>query len=258
LRQSIGGPDRFYFFQLWLLVGADLQLTSTTSLSGVLGFNIYNNFDDFKLNSDSVLPHVRSDIKKYLREGKNNLVRLEINQVATLAPNLYGRVSAGIFEEMFGGIAGEVLYRPTGKFWALGLNVNRVRQRAFDQRFDFQDYEVTTGHLTAYLTLPNEVDARISVGQYLAGDRGVTLDISKTFRNNVAIGAFATKTNVSAAQFGEGSFDKGFYVRMPFDIFLAKSTRKSATLLFRPLTRDGGQMVRDGVPLYGSVQEARW
>jgi len=251
LRSSIGGPDRFYFGQLWLKLGGYVNFTPNWSLDGVLGFNIYNNFDDLKLESDSQLPRVRSDIKNYLKDGEQALVRLESNYIHQFAPTWYGRLSGGLFEEMYGGVAGELLYRPDNPHWALGVNVNRVRQRDFDQRFSFRDYQVTTGHVTGYFefTRPS-VLVKLSAGQYLAGDRGATLDVSRQFPNGIRIGAFATKTNVSAQQFGEGEFDKGIYFILPLDVMLPRSTSGTGAFLLRPLTRDGGQMVRDGRSLY--------
>ena len=257
LRSSIGGPDSFYFGQLWLKLGGYINLSPNWSVDGALGFNIYNNFDDLKLESDSQLPRVRSDIKNYLKEGEQALVRLETNYIEQLAPHWYGRVSAGIFEEMYGGVAGELLYRPADPRWAVGVNVNRVRQRDFDQRFSFRDYKVTTGHITGYFELPRpSVLLKLSVGQYLAGDRGATVDISRQFPNGIRIGIFATKTNVSAAQFGEGKFDKGIYFILPLDTMLPRSTTGAGAVLLRPLTRDGGQMVRDGRSLYDTTYGA--
>lgn len=257
LRSSVGGPDSFYFGQLWLKLGGFVSFTPSWSADGVLGFNLYNNFGDLQLESDSQLPKVRSDIKNYLKDGEQALVRLETNFIEQLSPHWYGRVSAGIFEEMFGGVAGELLYRPSNPRWALGVNVNRVRQRDFNQRLTFRDYEVTTGHVTAYFEFPRpSVLLKLSAGQYLAGDRGATLEISRQFANGVRIGAFATKTNVSAAQFGEGSFDKGIYFVMPLDALLPRSTTGAGSFLLRPLTRDGGQMVRDGRSLYDTTYGA--
>lgn len=251
LRQHIGGPESFYFYQLWWRVSGGLSLMPRWHLSTAVGIDVHNNFDGLTLPSNSVLPKVRSDVVRYLREGQNNLVRLETDYIRGFATDWYARASVGVFEEMYGGVAGEVLYRPWGRWWSLGLNVNRVRQRDFDQRFEFQDYEVTTGHLTAYLNVPSpEYLLRISAGQYLAGDRGMTVDASRLFASGIRIGAFATKTNVPAAQFGEGSFDKGFYINFPLDLFFTRSSRSRAGFLFRPLTRDGGQKVRDGRSLY--------
>lgn len=256
LRQSVGGPDRFYFAQLWLRLAGSVAVNENWSFSAAAGVNLYNNFEELQARDSSRLPPVRSDIVRYLKEGQNNLVRLETNYIWSLAPQWHARLSAGIFEEMYGGIGGEVLCRPFNSGWALGANLNRVRQRTFEQRLEFQSYEVTTGHLNAYVPLPfYNTLAKVSVGQYLAGDRGVTVDLSRRFRNGVRVGAFATRTNVPAAEFGEGSFDKGFYLYLPFDLFLPRSSREAANLVFRPLTRDGGQKVRDGVDLYSLVAD---
>jgi membrane-associated phospholipid phosphatase len=114
-----------------------------------------------------------------------------------------------------------------------------------------RDYSVNTGHATAYWdTGFSDVLVKLQVGQYLAGDRGVTLDVSRAFNNGVMVGAFATKTNVSALQFGEGSFDKGVYVSFPFDVMLPKYSDKSATVVWNPLTRDGGARLGRANPLY--------
>ncbi|TDU26645.1 exopolysaccharide biosynthesis protein YbjH [Panacagrimonas perspica] len=259
LRQHIGGPDDFYFGQLWWRLGGRLALSPRWSLSGQVGADIYNNFDGLKQTSDSRLPKVRSDIVRYLKEGENNLVRLETNYVWSPRPSWYARLSGGIFEEMYGGIAGEVLYRRPEARWAVGLDVNRVRQRDFDQRFSFRDYEVTTGHLTGYFQLPfYGMSAQLSAGRYLAGDKGGTLELSRRFASGVSAGLFATKTDVSSEDFGEGSFDKGFFVIVPFDLFFARSSsNRTVPLVFRPLTRDGGQRVRDGVGLFGLTESGR-
>lgn len=258
LRQHIGGPDDFYFGQIWWRSTADLQLSSGWSINATAGINIYNNFDGLNARDTSALPPVRSDIVRYLKEGENNLVKLETNYVWSPAPSWWARFSAGIFEEMYGGVAGEVLYRPPYASWALGLDVNRVRQRDFDQRFAFRDYEVTTGHLTGYFDLPfYDMQMVVSAGRYLAGDRGGTFQLSRTFESGAKVGAFATKTNVSAADFGEGRFDKGFFLYLPMDLFFPRSTRRGSSLVFKPLTRDGGQKVRDGIGLYDLTQSGR-
>ena len=40
---------------------------------------------------------------------------------------------------------------------------------------------------------------------------GVTIDLSRSFVNGTKFGVFASFTDVSTEQFGEGSFDKGIY-----------------------------------------------
>lgn len=258
VRQSIGGPNTFYAGQLyWKLAGA-VALTDHINITGAAGFNIINNFNQITLQSNSVLPHVRSDIVQYLQQGSDGLINLEADYTWSPYADWYHRLSLGIFEEMYGGVATELLYRPYGRSWAVAFDINRVKQRGFDEMFDFLPYTVTTGHVTIYCK-PDIYNllVKLSVGQYLARDRGATLDVSRQFDSGVRIGLFATKTNVSAAEFGEGSFDKGAYITIPLDLFFASSTRREAGFTFRPLTRDGGQMVYDGPELYSTVNNGQ-
>jgi hypothetical protein len=49
------------------------------------------------------------------------------------------------------GAGGEVLYWPTKSRIALGMSIAYVKQRDFDRRFGLLDYDVVTGHVSAYL-----------------------------------------------------------------------------------------------------------
>jgi membrane-associated phospholipid phosphatase len=136
------------------------------------------------------------------------------------------------------------------------VDVNHVKQRGFTQDFSFRDYTVDTGHATMYWdTAWNDVQVKLSAGQYLAGDTGATLDVKRVFRNGTAIGAWATKTNVSAEQFGEGSFDKGIYVTIPFDVILPKSAPGMANVVWSPLTRDGGARLNRSFTLFDLTRQ---
>ncbi len=253
-RQSFGDPDDSYRAGLFLSLGVRKFFTPSLSSSMIAEAALVSNLDDIERESDSELPHVRSDIASYQREGADGLRQFEVNYIRPLTADLFFRFSVGIFEEMYGGVAAETLFRPYAQNWAVSLNVNRVRQRGFDQRFSFRDYEVTTGHLTFYGRFsPLSIESELSVGRYLAGDVGGTVAIARFFNSGAKIGVFATKTDVSSAEFGEGSFDKGFFFSIPFDLLLPVSTRAALGLSFRPLTRDGGQKVRDGWRLYDAT-----
>ena len=77
------------------------------------------------------------------------------------------------------------------------------------------------------------------VGKYLAGDKGVTLDLSRRFKSGFQAGVFASKTNLSAEEFGEGSFDKGFYISIPTNLFYSDFRTGAITFGLHPLTKDG-------------------
>ena len=49
-----------------------------------------DNFDELKLPSDSVLPHVRTDIVKYLKGGRGfSITRLQADYISRLSKNIY-------------------------------------------------------------------------------------------------------------------------------------------------------------------------
>jgi len=160
-------------------------------------------------------------------------------------------VSAGYFEENYGGYSGEFLFRPFGARFAAGIDLNYVRQRDFDQRLTFRDYTVLTGHLNLYYELPfYDLLGQIHAGQYLAGDRGATFQVSRRFESGMRAGAFFTLTDVPFVVFGEGSFDKGFFLTIPLELFSTRSSTNAGLFGFRPLTRDGGQRVAVRPRLY--------
>ena len=198
-----------------------------------------------------MLPHVRSDIGAYLKQGKTGIFQGQADYLFNIAPDWYGRVSAGLLEYMYAGVDGEVLWRPYDQRLAIGLDVNHVVKRAFNDLFGLQAYQVTEGQLSFYYKLPfYNLTAALHVGRYLAGDKGATIEVSRQFESGLRAGIFATKTNVSAAQFGEGSFDKGFFISFPLDLLLGNPTRDTANYVYRPLTRDGGQYLDISKPLY--------
>ncbi|WP_370305288.1 YjbH domain-containing protein [Sinimarinibacterium flocculans] len=252
LRSNIGGPTEFFVGQLLLKPYVTWQLSRSFSMTTTVGVSLLSELGRLTPVRSGSLPRVRSDLELY-QSGSGNvyLEELEANWLFPLGSQWYGRISAGIFEEMFGGVGSEVLYRPYNARWALSLNANYVKQRDYDQGFEFRDYEVATGHLTFYYRAPIEgIVVQTSVGRYLARDVGVTLDVAREFRNGARFGVFASKTDASSAEFGEGSFDKGFYVYFPLSQINKGLKGNGLSLNYRFLSRDGGQKVDDGRSLY--------
>ena len=205
--------------------------------------------------SGSLLPPVRTDQGLYAQYG-TTLENLYVARSWKLRPDLYARSSLGYFETMYGGISGELLWKPAASPLALGLEANYVLQRDYDQRLGFRDYKTFTGHASAYYQLGSGYVMQLDAGRYLAGDYGGTLSLDRTFANGWSVGGFFTLTNVSAADFGEGSFDKGFRFQIPLDWMLGKPSRNAFGTTIRPTQRDGGQKVYVPGRLYGQIREA--
>lgn len=222
---------------------------------GVLHQKVIGNLDKANQVSTSTLPHVRSDAWLYSKADGITMPQLTAAWYFRPGRNVFGRVTAGYLESMFAGVSGEMLWKPQNSRLALGVEVNRVRQRGYDQLFDFRSYEVTTGHITAYYAFSGGIHAKLSAGRYLAGDKGATLEINREFDNGWRIGIFATKTNVSAAQFGEGSFDKGIRLTVPLDWISGRPSRTGLDAVIRPITRDGGARLEVPGRLYERVRQ---
>ncbi len=252
LVQTLGGPDG-YLYQLSGALWMGLELPNNYKANSTLRYRLSDNYEKFTPGW-SHMPQVRTHIAEYLNTRKATIDSLTVSKTERLDRNWYATAYAGYFEMMFGGVGGEVMYRQPSSKWAIGLDANHVRQRSFEQDFSFRDYKINTGHLTGYWMTPFDgVHTSLSVGQYLAGDRGATLSISKVFRNGSSLSAYATKTNVPAAVFGEGSFDKGIAWTIPFDAFLTSSSRYSAGWSWKPLLRDGGARVTRPVNLFAET-----
>ncbi|MBV0913460.1 YjbH domain-containing protein [Anianabacter salinae] len=205
--------------------------------------------------SNSVIQRVRSDANIYAAQGDPAITHLTIAQYFRPGPDLYGRVTAGYLEPMYGGVSAELLWKPVDSRWAFGAEVNYAQQRDFDQLFGFQNYCVVTGHASAYYDMGNGFHFQVNAGRYLAGDWGATLIVDREFDNGISIGAFATLTDVPFSQFGEGSFDKGLRITIPLAVLTGRPSRTEISRDIRPVLRDGGARLEVDGRLYDSVRD---
>lgn len=256
-KQFLDGPDTFILYQFTLNYSATLRFNRNLWLSGTASNNLVNNFDNYRLDSNSELPHVRTDQRQYAVSSDFQIPNLQLTGTWQYSRDVFGMAYGGLLEPMFDGVGSEVLYRPFGERWALGADANWVKQRGYRQDFALRDYDVVTGHASLYYRFGQQhpMLAKLSAGRYLAGDRGATLDLSRTFSNGVSMGAWVTKTNVSSQLFGEGSFDKGIYFSIPLDLMLPRSSLGSFSTSWRPLTRDGGARLNRVYTLYDMTDD---
>ncbi len=248
---TFGGPEGL-LYKFGLAARGNWNIQPDTWWTGVLQYGLMDNYNKFIYPpSNSTLPRVRTQMERYVSTSPVIMPVFQLTHVGKLSNENFYSVYGGMLESMYGGIGGEWLYRPWYSPVAFGVDVNAVQQRGFGQDFTFLPYKTVTGHASLYWeTGFQDINATVRVGKYLARDFGATLDLSRSFKNGVKMGAFATKTNVSAAQFGEGSFDKGVYVNIPFDAFLTRSSTNMANVTWQPLTRDGGAMLHREFPLF--------
>ena len=232
--------SREEFFKGAVLLENDTEFIIKENLFFItnLKYSLANNFDDLRFPPVDTFPaQVRSDIKQYLKNMDNGILvgRAQIDYHLTPKKNHHIMLSGGILEDMFSGIGFEYLYFKENTNYSYGLEIFNVQKRDYDWGFGHLDYKNTMAtanfHYRNYGSIP--FDMKITAGEYLAGDFGSTIEFSRSYRNGVRFGIFATFTNVSTEEFGEGSFDKGIFFNIPIYGSLINYT-------WRPLTKDPG------------------
>ncbi|EGQ9315611.1 YjbH domain-containing protein [Vibrio parahaemolyticus] len=264
LVQTLGNAEDFYLFSIGLSGSASYWLTDNLEIGGSLYWDWYNNYDKFNYVTPpdgTTVPRVRTMFRAYQNEHAVTMSNLQLTWFQEYSNTMDQQFYAGYLESMFAGIGTEFLYRPQGSNWAIGADVNLISQRDPQSYFGVYDekwqnvpeygrpFQVIdkgfTGFVSGYYypqwDFLQDLMIQVDVGQFLAGDVGTQINVSKQFKSGVIAGTFASFTDLSADEFGEGSFTKGFYLSIPFDIMTVKPSNNRANFSWQPLTRDGGQ-----------------
>ena len=249
-------PTRFFAGGLDLMLNSEIKFSPSFYTTANFSYQLFNSFRRLRYYPDSpYLPHVRTDVVKYLNNRPDlYLNNLQIDKITMIKKDHYLKLSAGMYEMMFGGYGIEYLWKPFALNLSLGLSLYQVKQRDFEQRLGFRDYEVDTGHANFIYFHPyTGLSVDLSVGKYLAGDKGYTFDVSRRFKSGFKMGAYFTRTNISKIEYGEGSFDKGFYFEMPLSLLWSDAEKDVTKFTIQPLTRDGGAKLKTNNPLIYSI-----
>jgi len=255
LQTGLFDPDIPIRADVGVRARAAYRPTAATEFSGAVSKRVVGNLADTPADNSGALPPVRTNFPEYLTEGDPGIEHLTFAAFGRPGESLFSRVTVGYLESMFGGVSGEVLWKPVGSRLGIGAEMNWVQQRDFDRRFGFRDYDVATGHVSGYYELDRGLYGQVDVGRYLAGDVGATFTATREFDNGWSVGAFATFTDVSAEEFGEGSFDKGIILRIPTSWVLGTADRSTIRADIRPILRNGGARLNVRDRLYQVVRD---
>ena len=243
--------SREEFFKGAILIENDSEfiLRDNLFLNTNLKYSLADNFDDLIYPPVDTFPaQVRSDVKEYLKNmHKEDILigRAQLDYHLTPKRNHHLMITAGILEDMFSGYGFEYLYFKGNTNYAVGFELFDVQKRDYKWKFGTLDYKNITGSINFYYRNYGRIpfDMKISYGEYLAGDMGSTIEFSRSFQNGTKFGAFASFTDVSAEQFGEGSFDKGIFFNIPIYGNFINYT-------WKPLTKDPGAKLNRRNNLY--------
>tara|TARA_Y100001935_G_scaffold167615_1_gene138091 strand:+ start:25106 stop:27091 length:1986 start_codon:yes stop_codon:yes gene_type:complete len=258
LRSFFGSREAFYHGAILLELDNEIVFHENLVLLSNFKYPLISNFENLYIPPVNTYPNqVRSDIKDYLKTiGKKfSLGRFELNYFTSLNKSHFFRISAGIFEEMFGGYGLEYLNYNEGSIFSWGLEFFQVKKRDYDLKLDFKKYGNSLFRINTQIIEPKtNIKFKLSFGEYLAGDNGYTFDISRKFKNGVEYGIFWSQTDVSKSQYGEGSFDKGVRVKIPFSLFNQSAL---STYEYHPLTKDPAALLIKSIDLQDAIERYR-
>jgi hypothetical protein len=236
-RPYIASREEFFKGAFLLTNNTEVVIRKNLFFHSNLKYNLVNNFDDLRYPPIDTGPaQVRSDNKQYLKGMVNSGVligRAQLDYHITPKSNHHLMFTGGILEDMFSGVGMEYLFFKPNTNYSFGIELFKVKKRDYEWKFGHLDYENTLANAKFYYRNYGSIpfDMKFSFGEYLAGDVGSTIEFSRTFDGGVKFGAWASFTDVSTEQFGEGSFDKGIFFKIPIygGLFDYK---------WRPLTKD--------------------
>jgi membrane-associated phospholipid phosphatase len=254
-------PSGALRYELTAATNYDKRLGEGLYLNGALGLTVAESISGVTQGSNSLLPHVRTDVADYKRGGRFKLHRLLLNKYATFDERWYARFSGGIYEEMFRGVGSQILYLPKQSHWAADLSVDALQQRDVNGWLGKRDYQTVTALGALHYRLPYGITATARAGRFLAKDVGVRAEFKRRFRSGIEVGAWYTRTNgkdtTSPGTIASPYNDKGIFLSIPLGSMLAADSQASAGFSIAPWTRDVGQMVASPGDLYALVESPR-
>jgi hypothetical protein len=251
-------PGGAFRYDLSLLGVYDRGFGAQRFLQAELRLPLYEDVSSVTNPSNSELPHVRSDIAEYRRDSQFKLMRLAGLKFYHPAPRVYARASAGIYEEMFSGAGGQVLYLPRDGRWAVDLDAHWVRQRDFEGWLGHQDYRTVTAIASLNYRMAKGVTGTLRAGRFLAKDEGVRMEVKRRFASGWEVGAWYTVTNgndiTSPGSPSSPYHDKGIFMVWQLETLLTRDIQASTSFGIAPWTRDVGQLLNSPGELYSILE----
>jgi membrane-associated phospholipid phosphatase len=252
-------PSGALRYELAAAANYDKRLREGLYFNSVLRASLFENISGVTQASNSLLPHVRTDIAEYKRGGRFKLNKAMLNQYLQPAERVYARVSGGFYEEMYRGFGGQVLYLPKDSRWATDLTVDALQQRDYEGWLGKRDYKTVTALGAMHYRLPYDVTVTARVGKFLARDTGARLEFKRRFQSGIEIGAWYAHTNgndiSSPGAPGNPYHDKGVFLSIPLNSMLPMDSQANAGIAISPWTRDVGQMVTSPGDLYEMLEQ---
>ncbi len=215
---------------------------------------------------------VRTDSIRYNQANSFHLEQGYAQKSWNLGEGWFTRVALGYFEMAYGGLSWEALYYPVYSSWAIGFEAATVLKRRyygfnFDRKvrkltsegmrfFPFTGFQYFVDFYYEYK--PFNLDFKFSAGQFLARDKGIRMEASRTFLSDLRVGIWYTLTNAKDEVNNSRYYDKGFFISMPLDLYMNQTSRTRISYAMSAWLRDCGAQAATGKRLYPTLYWERY
>lgn len=241
-------------------------------LFGTIFFSDLEGVSSIDRLNPSQLINVQTEALDYFKQQGVTIDNFYLQKNWYMGRGWFSRLAVGYFEQMYGGVGGEVLYYPVNEnqfaFGIEGAVVKRRKktglgfQNTIRKLEGFCEYQVPfTGSqyfLSLYYDLPQlNIEAKVMGGKFLANDWGARFELSRYFCSGLRITIWYTWTNGNDRINGRQYYDKGIALSMPLDIFYTHTERDLWHYGMSAWLRDVGYSTYTGPGLYNMINDQR-
>ena len=217
---------------------------------------LYNDIKDMDSNPlESNELSIRSQMIDYYKYDDTQLQRLTADYIFRAPFQSLAKIEVGYLDLAYAGTDIEWYRSFFNDRLGLGLQYQSVFKRPVDNMFGiYKNLNFDAQFLNAHFLLSKKYNTHLGfkIGKFLAGDKGVQIDFTRHYKG-FSLGAYATFTNsqdVFTSTQNKGYINKGFYIRIPIDVFTYKNVKGRVNYSLSPWTRDSGQYASPSFSLY--------
>lgn len=271
---AFGSAKGKFKYSLGMHVGINGFLWNDVLYNVLLGYifasDLYDVHDVDKLNPSQII-NVRTDSVNYFKQDGVTIDEAYLQKSWNICNGFYGRLAGGLFEEMYGGVASELLYYPINSCWAFGIEGAYLRKRTFsgigfkNKIRKLEGFQPTFRKFRGSQYFANifynfkEIDFEVNVkgGKFLANDWGVRTEVCRYYPSGMQVYFWYTHTDKKDKVNGNRYHDKGVGISIPLDIFYTQSMRRRWNYGLSAWLRDVGAISATGSSLYHWIHENR-
>ncbi len=256
----LNAKDKPFAMKISAMSMVNFDLTKGFFIKSKFSHPLYNSVKDIA-NNETLEPNdnnklsIRSNMIDYYKYNNTQMQRLTADYFFRAPFETLGKVEVGYLDFAFAGTDLEWYRSFFDDKFGLGLQYQYVYKRPVEDMFAIDNnLKYDAKFLNAYMLLSEKYDMHLGVkyGQFLAGDKGVKVDISRSYKG-FTVGAYATVTDsdkIFSSTQNRGYIDKGIYIQIPLDVFTYKNVKGRVNYGLSPWTRDVGQYAGTSMSLY--------